>query len=119
MTNSINSPKFGELNIVRVNPEDIQIGNIVTIYYPSSDSLDVYQYQGNGHVTVHGVVSVNEVHQYSGITGDDFKAIIDSSNKHTSKQYIVKMPSTISTYVLEQIPNVFLKMRYGKPAWLG
>ena len=101
-----------------INPDSIKVGDIVTTYNPDIDSLTVYQHQskGNGHATVHSVVSVNKVLQYSGITVDELKAIIDSSNKGTSKQCVVRMPPTISEYVLKQIPNVFLKEQ---PTWLG
>lgn len=121
MAKLIDSPKFGKLKVARLDPDAIKMGDIITTYCPDTDTLIIYQYQGkgNGHATVHGVVSVSEVRCYSGITADELKAIIDSSNRHTSKQRVIRVPSTISEYVLEQIPNVFLKIRYGEPTWLG
>lgn len=117
----MNSANFGKLKAIKLDPESIRGGDIVTTYHPDTDSLIVYQYQGggNGHASVHGVVSVNEVHQYTGVKVIQLKAIIDSSNRCTSSQRVVRMPSTVSKYVLEQIPNVFLRGMYGEPTWLG
>lgn len=121
MAKSIDSAKFGKLKVVRLDPESIKVGDIITTYKPDTDNLIVYQYQGggNGHASVHGVVSVSEVRQYSGIEVGELRAIIDSSNRRTSSQRVIRMPSTVSKYALEQIPNVFLRGRYGEPTWLG